>query len=63
MVISMFKMGRVEAATRGFYKNGVLKNLAILTGKHLRWSLFLIKLQAFRPAILLKRDFNTSVFL
>ena len=24
----------------------VLKNLAIFTGKHLRWGLFLIKLQA-----------------
>ena len=31
-----------------FVKIGVLKNLAIFTGKHLRWSLFLRKLQAFR---------------
>ena len=27
-------------------KKAALKNLAIFTGKHLRWSLFLIKLQA-----------------
>ena len=27
-------------------QNGVLKNFAILTGKHMCWSLFLIKLQA-----------------
>ena len=33
---------------------GVLKNFAIFTGKHLRWSHFLIDLQIFRPATLLK---------
>ena len=38
-------------------QDGVLKNLAIFTGKHLCWSLFLMKLR------LLKRDSNTSVFL
>ena len=30
-----------------FFKIGVLKNFIIFTGKHLCWSLFLIKLQAF----------------
>ena len=39
-------------------KVGVVKNFANFTGKHLFWSLFLIKLQA-----LLKRDSNTGVFL
>ena len=40
------------------------KNFAIFTGKHLCWSLFLIKLQALWPAALLKSDSNTcSVFL
>ena len=34
----------------------VLKNFANLTGKHLCWNLFLIKLQVSRPATLLKRD-------
>ena len=44
-------------------KIGVLKNFEILTGKHLCWSLFLIKLQACKPATLLKRDSSTGVFL
>ena len=30
-----------------FFKMGVLKNFAIFRGKHLRWSLFLIKLQVY----------------
>ena len=42
---------------------GVLKNFANSTGKHLCWSLFLKKLQAFRPTTLLKRDSYTGVFL
>ena len=29
-----------------FFKKGVLKNFANLTGKHLCWSLFLIKMEA-----------------
>ena len=37
------------------------KNFAKFTGKHLFWGLFLIKLQAFRPATFLKRDSNTGV--
>ena len=37
--------------------------LTNFTGKDLCWSLFLIKLQAFKPAYLLKRDSNTGVFL
>ena len=44
-------------------KKGVLKNFANFTGKHLCWSLFLIKLQVFRPATLLKGDANTIIFL
>ena len=45
----------------------VLKSFAIFTRKHLCWSLlcwslFLIKLQTFRPAILWKRDSNTGTF-
>ena len=47
-----------------FFKIRVLKNFANFTGKHLCWSLFLIKLQdlSYRPT-LLKKDFNTGVFL
>ena len=38
----------------------VLKKFAILTGKQLCWSPFLIKIQAFKPGTLLKRDPNTG---
>ena len=31
-----------------FFKIGVLKNFAIFTGKHLCWSLFLVKMQAWK---------------
>ena len=37
-----------------FCKKAALKNFTIFTGKHLCWSLFLIKLQAFTSATLLK---------
>ena len=43
-----------------FRKKVALKNFANFTGKHLCWSLFLIKLQAQGP--FLKRDSNTGVF-
>ena len=39
---------------RCFIKKAVLKHFAIFTWKHLCWSLFLIKLQPFRSATLLK---------
>ena len=39
----------------------VLKNFTIFTGKHLCWSLFLIKLQVWRPATLSKEAL-TQVF-
>ena len=48
---------------RCFVKKGALKNFENFTGKYLCWSLFLIKLQAWRLATLLKKDSNTSVFL
>ena len=37
-----------------FFKIGVFK-ISVFTGKHLCWSFFLTKLQAWRSAILLKR--------
>ena len=40
-----------------FFEIGVLKNLRIFTG-HMCWDLFLIKLQAWWPATLFKRDSN-----
>ena len=44
-------------------QKGVPENLRNCTGKHLCWSLILIKLQAFRPAFLFERNSNTVVFL
>ena len=41
-----------------FFKIGILKNFAIITGKHLCWSFFLIKLQTWRS-----EDSNTGVFM
>ena len=41
---------------------GALK-IANFTRKHLCWSLFFTKLQAFKPATSLKRDPYTGVFL
>ena len=46
-----------------FFKKAVFKNLAILIGKHLFWSRYLINLQAYKPVTLLQRDSNTGVFL
>ena len=45
-----------------FYKINVFKNFAKFTGKQLCWSLFLIKLKAWRPASLLKRWFQRRCF-
>ena len=47
------------------FKIGVLKNFAKFTGKYLFLSLFLIFniVASLRPVTLLKRDFNTDVFL
>ena len=44
-----------------FLKVSVLKKIACFTGKHLCWSLSLIKLQTWKPFF--KKDFNTDVFL
>ena len=50
-----------------FRKCTIIKKRSIkkfsYTGKQLCWSLFFIKMQRSRPAILLKRDSNTDVFL
>ena len=43
-------------------KRGVFRIFASFTGRQLCWSLFLIELQTFRPAALLKIDYNTDVF-
>ena len=46
-----------------FSKRTVLKKFSKFTGKHLCWSHFSIKFQAFRLATLLKRDSNAESFL
>ena len=55
-----FRRAASEAATGSSdrqcpVKQGVLKNFANFTEKHLCWCLILIKLQIFRPVTLLKR--------
>ena len=45
-----------------FFKIEVLEDFAIFTGKYFCWSLFLIKLQAFRNVTSLKRNSNTVFF-
>ena len=44
------------------YKKAVFENFSIFTGKHLYWSFFLIKLQAWRPATSLKRESQHKSF-
>ena len=69
-----FKKQGIDSAELGLFtyrsshqscsiKEAALKNFAIFAGKHLFWSLFSMKLQAWKPATLLKRDSNTFVFL
>ena len=45
-----------------FFKMGILKNLANFTGKHLCWSLFLIKLQAFQACNFIKKRLQHRCF-
>ena len=44
-------------------RNGVLKNFANFTGKHLCQSLFYIKVADLELAILLKKESGTGIFL
>ena len=43
-----------------FKIDDVLKNLANFTGKHLRWGLFLIKLQAFMHIFEIRKIFKST---
>ena len=61
-------MENVEVKTEAVVRRCSLKQMFLktsknLTGKHLCWSLSLIKLQASRHGTLFKRDSNTGVFL
>ena len=53
----------ISSRPQMFFRIGVLQNFANLTGKHICWSIILIKLQTLSPATLLKRDSNIGVFL
>ena len=44
------------------FLKAVLKDFAIFKGKHLRWSLFLIKLRAWKPATLSKKGLQHRCF-
>ena len=46
---------RSNSRSQMSFKTGVLKHLAKVTGKHLCWSLFLIKLQDWRPVFSSKK--------
>ena len=48
---------------RCYIQKDVLKIFAIFSGKNCSGVSFLIKLQTFKPATLLKRDSNTGAFL
>ena len=52
--------GKIPRSSRSqmFFKIAVLKNFAVLSRKHLCWSLFLIKL----ACTFIKNDYNTVVF-
>ena len=47
----IISMDRRSSRSQMFFKIGALKNFANFTEKHLCWSLFLIKLQAWRTLI------------
>ena len=54
---------RSNSRSQMFSKTGVLKNLAIFTGKNLCWrSLFLIKFQDWRPTFLFKKRLQRRCF-
>ena len=48
---------------RCFVNKVFLKNNVKFTGKHLCWSLFLMRFQALRPATLLKSDPSKTILL
>ena len=62
-VLTGFKDSLKKQPPKVFCKKAVLKKLVILTEKYLCWNIFLINLQALKPATFLQRDSNTGVFL
>ena len=64
-ILEVFKFSRLFQGhhQRCSVKKGTFGNFTNFIGKDMCWRLFLKKLQTFRPETLLKRDFNTSIFL
>ena len=60
MNIEPWKRNYRSSRSQILLKIDVLKNFANSSGKHLCWSPFLIKLQTWRPATLLRKDSNTG---
>ena len=46
-----------------FFEIDILKNFAIITGKHLCWSLFLIKLQACNSLVNIPKFLRTALLI
>ena len=63
VLITAFLYTSRSSRLQMFFKIGVLKSFPNFTGKHLCWSLFLKKFSGSRLATLLKKGFNTGVFL
>ena len=62
-VLTSFKHSFKKQPPKVFMRKAVLKNLKILIEKYLCWSLYLVDLQAYKPATLLQRDSNTNAYL
>ena len=63
VILFLFRTLNRSSRRRCSVRKAANKDFTIFTGKLLCWSLFLIKLQALRLTALLKRKFNTGVFL
>ena len=51
-----------SSCSQMLFRKGALKNFTKFTGKYLYWSLFLLKLQVWRLATLLKKENPTHAF-
>ena len=60
--VLLYFYNETRSSHQRYSTKAVLENFAIFTRK-LCWSLFLVKLQCFSPAILLKRGSSTGVIL
>ena len=60
---SILRWNKQKQSFADLFKMCVPRYFANFIGKHQCWSIFLIKLQAWRPATFLQCDSNTSVLL